>query len=115
MTQSTNLKNPSRIAPEFHPLETHDDQQSSNHGSSLIPNQAVEISEDDSDEWEDGYSHLHDKDISSNTRATTRSRSGDSDEEEEDWMIPENTDEIDSGTLASLPPTIRKHVIEEAR
>jgi hypothetical protein len=30
-------------------------------------------------------------------------------------MIPENTDDIDAETLASLPPTLRKHVIEQAR
>lgn len=104
---------PSRVAPEFNPLPS--DEGSLPEGNSNGIMDPVPTEEDVEDEWEDGYSHLHDKELSTdNPRVPQRIRAR-SDEEENDWMIPENTEEIDASTLASLPPTIRKNVIEEAR
>jgi hypothetical protein len=101
---------PSRIAPEFHPLQ--------NEECSLLEGKSDGVMDpppDAEDEWEDGYSHFHDKELSTDNPGVPSRVRNRSDEEDNDWMIPDNTDEIDASTLASLPPTIRKNVIEEAR
>jgi hypothetical protein len=105
---------PSRIAPEFHPLQNEESSLSEGNSNGIVSS-AVPTEEDVEDEWEDGYSHFRDKELSTDSpRVPSRIRNR-SDEEESDWMIPEDTEEIDASTLASLPPTIRKNVIEEAR
>jgi hypothetical protein len=122
-TSSKSGQGPSSIAPEFLPLSAGEKRQSSSPKEQKIiasdePDIVNSEGEGEEDEWEDGYSHLREKSLSPNHRgAVSQTRARDDSEEGEDsqWMIPENTDDIDAETLASLPPTLRKHVIEQAR
>jgi hypothetical protein len=82
-------------------------------------NRAVSIEDDDDDvDWEEGYENLPAPKRDPNAEPRTGNRGnddrGDDGEYASSWVMPDNTHEMDVETLASLPNSYRRSIIEEA-
>lgn len=75
--------------------------------------EVVPVAEEDSEVlWVDGYENLAaGKALDSDANANAGGRRDD----EEEWLLPENVDDLSPEVLASLPAHIRKSLIEDAR
>jgi hypothetical protein len=82
-------------------------------------NRAVSIEDDDDDvDWEEGYENLPAPKRDPNAEPRTGNRGNDDRGEDGEyassWVMPDNTHEMDVETLASLPNSYRRSIIEEA-
>lgn len=67
--------------------------------------------DDDEVQWVDGYEGLNAKDLNGSGGQT----GGGGEEQEMEWQLPEDSDDLSPDALAALPAHIRKSLIEEAR
>lgn len=80
----------------------------SSQGKSDSTSSEVTGVEESPTDWLDGYENLVGKDTDNLHMENANS-------DEEEWQLPENTEEINADVLSSLPSHIRKSLIEDAR
>jgi hypothetical protein len=61
-------------------------------------------------EWQDGYENLKGKELTGSDGGGGEAR-----DEEAEWQLPDNADDLSAEVLSSLPAHIRKSLVEDAR